>query len=86
MALPKVMYVQDMKRFIQSSNMIKLVILSRFVEFIHSLVNQNSKFVYIFIPRKTNNIRLFITSECSPSLPETVQIFREIMVDFYIGT
>ena len=82
-----IIYVQDMTRFIQSwmiYDQISMVV-TVFYNLYTRLWIKIAKFLYIFIPGKINDIRLIITSEFSFSWPGIVQIFREILVDFYIG-
>ena len=82
-----IIYVQDMTRFIQSwmiYDQISMVV-TVFYNLYTRLWIKIAKFLYIFIPEKINDIRLIITSEFSFSWPGIVQIFREILVDFYIG-
>ena len=40
----------------------------------------------VFIPRKTNDIGFLLHLNDRPSWPGIVQIFKEILVDFDIGT
>ena len=89
MALSKAVFVQEMTSFIESVmtyDQISTVVTVFVLYNLYTRLPIKRQVCISLYSKEENDRRLFIISEYSLSWPGIVQIIREILVDFYIGT